>query len=71
MKQQPKSIIVAIPVAPPSAIRNLEHHPNIDAVVCLYTPINFRAVGQYYETFEQVSDEEAIAILEAHRIPNL
>jgi predicted phosphoribosyltransferase len=71
MKQQPKSIIVAIPVAPPSAIRNLERHPNIDAVVCLDTPINFRAVGQFYETFEQVSDEEAIAILEAHRIPNI
>jgi predicted phosphoribosyltransferase len=71
MKQQPKTIIVAIPVAPPSAIRNLERHPNIDAVVCLEAPINFRAVGQYYETFEQVSDEEAIAILEAHRIPNL
>ena len=67
MKQQPKAIIVAIPVAPPSAIRNLERHPNIDDVVCLETPINFRAVGQYYETFEQVSDEEAIAILEAHR----
>jgi predicted phosphoribosyltransferase len=40
-------------------------------VVCLDTPINFRAVGQFYETFEQVSDEEAIAILEAHRIPNI
>ncbi len=67
MKQEPKAIIVAIPVAPPSAIRNLERHPNIDDVVCLDTPMDFRAVGQYYETFEQVSDEEAIAILEAHR----
>jgi len=67
LKKQPKSVIVAIPVAPPSAIRNLERHPKIDDVVCLEVPMNFRAVGQYYKMFGQVSDEEAIAILEAHR----
>ena len=66
-KQHPKKIVVAIPVAPPSAIRNLERHPNVDEVICLQTPENFRAVGQFYQKFFQVSDEEAIAILEDHR----
>jgi predicted phosphoribosyltransferase len=66
-KQNPKKIIVAIPVAPPSAIRNLERNTNVDEVICLQTPENFRAVGQFYQKFFQVSDEEAIAILEDHR----
>ncbi len=66
-KQNPKKVVVAIPVAPPSAIRNLEKHPKVHEVVCLLTPENFRAVGQFYERFFPVSDEEAIAILENHR----
>ncbi len=66
-KQGPKKIVVAIPVAPPAAIRNLDRHPNVDEVICLQIPDNFRAVGQFYQKFFQVSDEEAIAILEDHR----
>ncbi|MBD0850177.1 phosphoribosyltransferase [Maribacter arenosus] len=73
-KQEPKKIIVAIPVAPPSAIKLLESTPNIDEVVCLQVPHNFHAVGQFYEEFRQVSDQEAIRILEeanAQRKPTL
>jgi len=36
---------------------------DLAAVVCLVTPDDFRAVGQFYETFDQVSDEEAMAVL--------
>ena len=36
----------------------------VDEVVCLETPFNFQAVGQFYMDFDQVSDEEAIKILE-------
>jgi len=60
-KDKPKKIIVAIPVAPLEAISMLEVH--VDEVICLSTPPGFSAVGQFYENFEQVSDEEAITLL--------
>jgi predicted phosphoribosyltransferase len=34
-----------------------------DEVVCLEAPRDFRAVGQFYENFPQVEDEEVIEIL--------
>lgn len=60
--QKPKKTIVAIPVAPRSAIPRLEASPYIDQVICLLAPHNFHAVGQFYKNFQQVSDEEAISI---------
>lgn len=62
--QNPKKVVVAIPVAPATAIKNLENSSHIDQVICLETPYDFRAVGQFYEVFNQVSDEEAIQLLE-------
>ena len=64
-KQLPERVVVAIPVAPKLAIKKLEDSPLVDEVVCLLTPFNFHAVGQFYERFHQVPDDEAIAILEA------
>lgn len=63
-KQNPKIIVVAVPVAPRSVIQKFKTDPNIDEVICLLVPDNFWAVGQFYENFEQVSDEEAISFLE-------
>lgn len=62
--KHPRSVIVAIPVAPPSSIQKLKDTPTIDEVVCLEMPYNFQAVGQFYEDFGTVSDEQAITILE-------
>lgn len=62
--QDPLKIIVAVPVAPRGAIQNLQDSKYIDEVVCLITPHNFHAVGQFYSEFEQVSEEEATALLE-------
>lgn len=62
-KQQPREIIIAIPVAPPSSVQKLKNTPEINKVICLETPYNFSAVGQFYEDFRPVSDEEAIKIL--------
>jgi predicted phosphoribosyltransferase len=69
-KQKPKKIVVAVPVAPNTVLRKFETDPNVDEVICLLVPHNFQAVGQFYENFEQVSDQEAIALLEVndHRI---
>ncbi|MCK5441725.1 MAG: phosphoribosyltransferase [Maribacter sp.] len=63
-KEKPNKIVVAIPVAPISAIRKLEDTPNVDEVICLQTPHDFQAVGQFYKEFYQVSDQEAIQLLE-------
>lgn len=62
--QKPKKTIVAIPVAPKTSIPKLEASPFIDEVICLFAPFNFHAVGQFYQNFPQVSDVEALAILE-------
>jgi len=63
-KQKPDKIVVAVPVAPHSAIQKLKDNPNVNEVICLDTPRNFRAVGQFYEKFDQVVDAEAIQLLE-------
>ena len=55
-------IVLAVPVGPPDTIDELEE--TVDEVVCLEIPAGFRGVGQFYENFGQVSDEEAMAYLE-------
>jgi predicted phosphoribosyltransferase len=35
----------------------------VDEVVCLYRPIDFMAVGQFYSSFDQVDDGEVEDIL--------
>ena len=63
--EAPDKIIVAIPVAPPEAVRRLEKMPEVDEVICLETPGNFRAVGQFYQDFGTVTDQEALRIFES------
>ena len=55
-------IVVAVPVAPSATIERLDSEA--DDVLCLSVPTTFRAVGQFYDRFDQVSDEEAMAYLE-------
>jgi putative phosphoribosyl transferase len=59
--QAPASLIAAIPVAPPEALRRLAHHA--DRIECLLSPRPFWAVGAFYDRFEQVSDETVIELL--------
>ncbi|MBL7159907.1 phosphoribosyltransferase [Candidatus Microgenomates bacterium] len=59
--QKPKKLIVAMPVAPPETVKKLK--PLVDEFICLATPAIFWAVGQFYQEFEQVEDEEVIKIL--------
>ena len=64
-QQKPSKVVVAIPVAPRMSIDLLKDSDHVDEVICLSTPFNFHAVGQFYQRFGQVSDEEAISILES------
>jgi putative phosphoribosyl transferase len=57
----PKQIVVAVPVAPPEACRQLA--AEADAVVCLCSPEAFYAVGQFYRDFSEVSDDEVRDLL--------
>lgn len=67
-EQKPEKIVIAIPVAPKLTVQKLRATSYIDEVVCLETPFNFQAVGQFYMNFDQVSDEEAIKILDEFNI---
>lgn len=55
-------VVLAVPVGSPESIDELELEA--DDIVALETPRDFRAVGQYYQDFGQVSDEEAMAYLD-------
>lgn len=60
-----KAITLAIPVAPPDTAARLEKE--VDHLVCLISEEPFYAVGQFYENFEQVRDDEVIAIIKAYK----
>ena len=60
-EQGPAKLICAVPVAPPETVEKVR--PLADEVVCLETPEWFQAVGQFYREFDQVEDEEVIALL--------
>lgn len=65
----PRWVVVAIPVAPTDSLRNIEEATGVDEVVCLLSPRDFYAVGQYYENFDQVDDDEVIRLLHAAWYP--
>ncbi|WP_323191778.1 phosphoribosyltransferase family protein [Halostella sp. PRR32] len=55
-------VALAVPVGSPDSIAELR--AEADAVYALETPRGFRAVGQYYRDFGQVTDEEAMQYLQ-------
>jgi putative phosphoribosyl transferase len=62
-KRQPRSIIVAVPVAATETCQAFRHV--VDDVICAVTPEPFLAVGAWYDDFGQTSDAEVHALLEA------
>jgi putative phosphoribosyl transferase len=60
-RKNPSTLIGAAPVAAQDSYEMLQ--PFADELICLTTPISFMAVGNWYTDFEQVSDEEVVAIL--------
>ena len=59
--QRPGEVIVAVPVASPDRLAEVQRW--CDDVVCLLAPEEFWAIGQFYEDFSQVEDEEVVSIL--------
>jgi len=60
-QENPQKIIVAVPVISKEALKEIE--ALADEVVFLEAPDLFLAVGQFYENFEQVTDEEVKKLL--------
>lgn len=54
-------VVLAVPVAAPDAVAELRRHA--DDVVCVEVPEHFRAVGQFYDGFDQTTDDEVVALL--------
>lgn len=59
--KNPARLICAVPVSPPETLEKIR--PFCDEVVCLYAPDGFQAVGQFYQDFNQVSDDTVIDVL--------
>ncbi len=56
-------LVLAVPVAPHRTLMALQRE--VDRIVCLAEPEPFRAIGLHYRDFEQVSDEQVLAALDA------
>lgn len=58
----PSRLVLAVPVAAAETVQSLE--PEVDDLVVPAAPWDFRAVGQWYRDFEQLSDDDVIAWLD-------
>lgn len=60
--RNPKKIIVAIPVGAPQTCREIQQE--VDELVCLMSPEPFSAVGNWFDNFDQTTDQEVRELLE-------
>lgn len=58
----PKTVVMAVPLASADSLTELA--PEADAVVCLESHARFPGVGAFYTVFDQLSDDQAVAILD-------
>ncbi|HUH83843.1 MAG TPA: phosphoribosyltransferase [Stellaceae bacterium] len=61
-RRRPSRCVLAAPVAPQETIERLR--PEADEIVCLSTPEDFYAIGQFYDDFHQLSDDEVLSYLD-------
>jgi putative phosphoribosyl transferase len=60
-KKDPDKIVIAMPVAPPKTAEKIAHL--VDDFICLYTPVDFSTISEFYEDFSEVTDNEAAACI--------
>lgn len=63
--KKPAKLVCAVPVSPPDTLAEVAELA--DDVVCLETPHDFQAVGQFYRHFPQVDDDDVISTLASAR----
>src|SRR3979490_371785 len=66
-KQNPASIVVAVPTASPDTCEEMKK--KADDVICAVTPEPFHAVGRWYQVFSQTTDEEVAELLAQASVP--
>jgi len=57
----PAAVVIAVPVAPPQSTELLEEEA--DSVVVMLIPRDFSSVGQFYEEFHPVTDEQVMQVM--------
>jgi putative phosphoribosyl transferase len=64
-KRKPKKIIIAVPVAPNETVELLKNE--VDEVVTILIPptSNFTSVAQFYDNFEEITDDKVVKIMNA------
>jgi predicted phosphoribosyltransferase len=68
-QNKPKEIIIATPVAPKNVASKLSKLVN--EFICLELPIEFMAIGQFYNNFSQVTDEEVVELIKLSKVNKL
>jgi predicted phosphoribosyltransferase len=64
--KKPRKLIGAVAVAPPATVARLSKEA--DSIVCLKAPADFYAVGQFFEDFSQVTDDDVVRILQGSEL---
>lgn len=64
--RKPRSLTLAAPVASADAVRGLRGG-DADEIITLDQPPGFRGVGEWYERFRQVSDDEVLTIVSGYQ----
>ncbi|OFX00386.1 MAG: phosphoribosyltransferase [Alphaproteobacteria bacterium RIFCSPHIGHO2_12_FULL_66_14] len=60
-RRGPARLVLAVPVASPDTLESLR--PEVDETICLTNPEGFLGVGQFYDDFRQVTDDEVVALV--------
>jgi len=60
-QEKPERLVAALPLGPSDTIARLAGA--VDEIVCLRSPQFFMAVGQFYQRFDPVEDEDVLEIL--------
>ena len=61
----PARLVVAVPIASADVCETLQ--PSVNDLICLETPAYFLSVGAWYRDFDQTTDREVQAALQANR----
>jgi len=64
-RMEPERLVLAVPVCAPQTAALIR--PEADDLLCLIAPTDLKAIGLWYESFEQVPDEEVVRLLEEAR----
>jgi predicted phosphoribosyltransferase len=59
-KHKPKRLIIAAPVAPKQVVKSLKNEA--DQIEVIRNPSNFKAVEQFYQHFDAISDDRIVQI---------